>query len=343
MKRLRLLTFIPLAAIVALNLSRPSPAAVLDLPVPVQRPAAGDLSVMTYNIKGLPFPAAYGRADEVRQIGERLGDLRRAGTQPHVVLLQEAFIPQAKAIAAAAGYAHFAIGPAAADAPTASAKSPAATDAAFASQASWSKGEGLGKWVDSGLVILSDYPIVRTRRMAFPADMCAGYDCLAAKGVLVAWVKVPGHESPIAIADVHLNSRKASGVDLGRANFAYQSQIASTRTFIRASVGADNDVIFGGDFNLGHDRDRIAAQAADGGLLAGSLEATDLDRVAPGFPQNAQAVAAVRKHAKDKQYFRAGTGEHLGLRDLRVPSGFRDEDGRALSDHLPYIADYVLR
>jgi endonuclease/exonuclease/phosphatase family metal-dependent hydrolase len=335
-KRLRLLTLIPLAAIVALNLSRPSPAAVLDLPAPVQTPAASDLSVMTYNIKGLPFPAAFGRADHVRQIGDRLNELRRAGTQPHIVLLQEAFIPQAKAIARAAGYAHFAIGPEASDA----AASPAGGSDV---PRSWLKGEDIGKWADSGLVILSDYPIVRIRKMAFPADMCAGYDCLAAKGVLVAWVKVPGQTRTVAIADTHLNSRKASGVDVDRANAAYLRQVAATREFMRTNVASDSDVIFGGDFNVGHDRDRIAAQSAGGGLLAGGMEATALDRVTPGFPQNARAVAAVRRHAKDKQYFRAGSGGHLALRDLRVPSGFRDDSGTSLSDHLPYIADYVLR
>ncbi|WP_404478739.1 endonuclease/exonuclease/phosphatase family protein [Novosphingobium sp. BL-52-GroH] len=336
MKRLRLLTFVPLAAIVALNLARPSPAAVLDQPTPVQTAAASDLSVMTYNIKGLPFPAAYGRADEVRQIGERLNELRRAGTQPHIVLLQEAFIPQAKAIARAAGYAHFALGPEASDA----AALPAGGSA---EQTSWLNGEDIGKWADSGLVILSDYPIIRTRKMAFPADMCAGYDCLAAKGVLVAWVKVPGQARTIAIADTHLNSRKASGVNVERANAAYLRQVAATREFMRAIVGSDSDVIFGGDFNVGHDRGRIAAQSSGGGLLAGSMEATAVDRITPGFPQNARAVAAVRRHAKDKQYFRAGSGQHLALRDLRVPSGFRDRSGASLSDHLPYIADYILR
>jgi exonuclease III len=161
--------------------------------------------------------------------------------------------------------------------------------------------------------------------------------------VLVAWVKVPGQTRTVAIADTHLNSRKASGVDVERANAAYARQVTATREFMRTNVASDSDVIFGGDFNVGHDRARIAAQSVGGGVLAGSMEATDLDRVTPGFPQNARAVAAVRRHAKDKQYFRAGSGEHLALRDLRVPPGFRDDSGTSLSDHLPYIADYVLQ
>src|SRR5688572_2222947 len=69
------------------------------------------LSVMTYNIKGLPWPLATGRADAMDRIAGRLIDLRCAGRQPHIVLLQEAFTEEAAAIARTAGYAHVAFGP----------------------------------------------------------------------------------------------------------------------------------------------------------------------------------------------------------------------------------------
>ncbi len=334
MKRLRMLTVAALAGILALNLSLPSPAAVSPEPVHARPQAAGALSVMTYNVKGLPFPAAYGRADKLAEIGQRLGYLRRAGAQPHVVLLQEAFIPEAKAIARSAGYTHLALGP------QISEVQGAPTDLAMGS--SWFRWESLGKWVDSGLVILSDYPIVRTRRVAFPADMCAGYDCLAAKGVLLAWVKVPGHEAPIAIADTHLNSRKASGVDVDRANAAYALQVAAARNFIRANVKADADIIFGGDFNIGHDPRRLAAEDAEGGILPGAREATSLANSVDTAGMTARDRAAILARAKDKQYFRAGTDNGLALRDLEVPFGIGN-GGTELSDHLGFIASYAVR
>ncbi|AXB79502.1 endonuclease/exonuclease/phosphatase family protein [Novosphingobium sp. P6W] len=340
MKRLQMLAFATAAMVATLNPSLPSPAAVLP-PAPALAPvphvaAANGLSVMTYNVEGLPFPLAYGRSARLAEIGERLGALRRAGRQPKVVLLQEAFIPQAKAIAAAAGYPYAVIGPQTADA----AKDAPALDEAFTAQASWLKGEGLGKWVDSGLVILSDYPIVQTRRMAFPADMCAGFDCLAAKGVLLAWIKVPGKDHPVAIADTHLNARKASGVAITRADAAYAMQVAAARGFIRTQVPRSADLVFGGDFNIGHDRTRIATQAALGGIVADASEATRITDLGSINEPIAADRAAILARAKDKQYFRAGTGGKLRLQSLEVPFGSAN-GGAALSDHLGYVAHYA--
>lgn len=334
MKRLRMLTVAAIAGILALNLPLPSPAAVSPEPVHDRSHAASTVSVMTYNVKGLPFPAAYGRAGKLGEIGQRLAYLRRAGVQPHVVLLQEAFIPEAKAIARAAGYAHIALGPQISDVPNVHTNLPAG--------ASWLKGESIGKWVDSGLLILSDYPIVRTSKMAFPADMCAGYDCLAAKGVLLAWIKIPGHKAPLAIADTHLNSRNASGVDVDRANTAYSLQVAAARNFIRANVATDANIIFGGDFNLGHDPRRLAAEAAEGGIVPGAQEATSLANAIVTAGVTARDRAAILSRAKDKQYFRAGTDDGLALLDLEVPFGISNGGGE-LSDHLGFVARYAVR
>jgi hypothetical protein len=69
------------------------------------------LSVMTYNVHGLPFPIAFQRDPALHEIGTRLTALRRGGQQPHVVLLQEAFTTDAKAIAPLAGYRYVALGP----------------------------------------------------------------------------------------------------------------------------------------------------------------------------------------------------------------------------------------
>ncbi|WP_200844785.1 MULTISPECIES: endonuclease/exonuclease/phosphatase family protein [unclassified Novosphingobium] len=326
---MRMLTLATLGGLVAMNLPLPSPAAVANLPVGTMTQPATGLSVMTYNVEGLPFPAAFGRAEKLAEIGKRLADLRRGAQQPDVILLQEAFIPEAKAIAAAAGYTHVAIGPRVSDAAP-------GTDNAFSADASWLKGERVGKWVDSGLVILSDYPIVQTRRMAFPDDMCAGYDCLAAKGVLLTWIKVPGRERPIAIADTHLNSRGASGVAIERANTAYARQVATLRDFIRANVSPQSDLVFGGDFNIGHDRQRIAQEAADGGIVNAGNEATKSAVIAGG--RDAVPVAIITR-GKDKQYFRAGTSSSFTLRNIRVPFA-TPQSGSTLSDHLGYVADY---
>lgn len=301
---------------------------------------ASGLSVMTYNVEGLPWPVALGRPAALAEIGQRFAALRQRGMQPHVVLLQEAFISQAKAIGAAGGYRYFAAGPQAsdaADAPTAS------LGTGFRAQAQWRKGEDAGKWVDSGLAILSDYPIVSTAKMAFPRDACAGYDCLAAKGVLLARIDVPGVRNPVVVVDTHLNSRGASGVSTDRANIAFAWQTGAVRRFVSTRIGAGTDVILGGDFNIGHDPVRLADAAQDGGLLAGANEAvaTMVRRAQDGGGMSID-LAAVRDRAKDKEYFRPARGSQLQLRDVTIPFGIRAR-GFGLSDHLGFIADYDLK
>ncbi|WP_243652481.1 endonuclease/exonuclease/phosphatase family protein [Novosphingobium sp. PhB165] len=327
------------AALAAASFARPLPAAVPDFGfAPISTAPTGSLTVMTYNVEGLPFPVAFGRASELAKIGGRLADLRRHGRQPHVVALQEAFIPEAKAIAAEAGYRYVATGPQQAEAsnlPAGSQTDPSLT--ALIRQTSRSKGEADGKWVDSGLVIMSDYPIVATRRMAYPKDICAGYDCLAAKGVLLAWIRVPGQDQPIAIADTHLNSRAASGVPIARANAAYRAQLAQARAFIGANVPSQTSLVFAGDFNVGHDPMRVAAADAAMGSALGTTEAS---RQFAGAP-NAD-LAAVVKRAKDKQYFRPGSGQVLHFTGAHVPFG-KTNGGDTLSDHFGYVVTYSLR
>ncbi|MCT2399629.1 endonuclease/exonuclease/phosphatase family protein [Novosphingobium mangrovi (ex Huang et al. 2023)] len=318
-----------------------TPAAVVSRPsariVHASDDTAGTLSVMTWNVKGLPMPVAFGRPSALSEIGRRLASLRHEGRQPHIVLLQEAFISEAKSIGAEGGYPYMAIGPQPDDA----APSPS-LDAGFRENARWRKGEDDGKWVGSGLVILSDYPIVETARMAFPQDQCAGYDCLAAKGVLLARVAVPGTSRPVTVIDTHLNSRKASGVSVARANTAYAWQAGTVRRFVAKNVGPEDDVIFGGDFNIGHDPHRLAAAGRGGGFLTGSKEAIATAAGAKlSAPGDEADFLAVQDRAKDKEYYRPGNGSRLALRGVEIPFGIA-EGGFDLSDHLGFVATYQL-
>ena len=43
------------------------------------RAYSGELAVLTYNVKGLPWPAASGRKEALAQIGARLAAMRRKG------------------------------------------------------------------------------------------------------------------------------------------------------------------------------------------------------------------------------------------------------------------------
>jgi endonuclease/exonuclease/phosphatase family metal-dependent hydrolase len=336
MKPPRLIAALAFSALALTSPPHPSPAAAVFDPVQTGDAAPDELSVMTYNVKGLPFPAALARGDALANIGHRLARLRRAGKQPHVIALQEAFTSDAKAIAALAGYRYVAIGPQPDDRKDLTAE---AMPAPFRAGARWLKGETEGKWIDSGLVILSDYPIRRSARMAFPADTCAGFDCLAAKGVLVAWIDIPGLARPVAIADTHLNSRKASGVSPQRADAAYDHQLGDLHEFLRQTVAPETALVFTGDFNIGHSAPRRAA-AQELQEIFHQDEATlkaEQDSAALASPD----IAAVLKRGKDKQFFRPGQNVPLRFESMSVPFGLAN-GAYDLSDHLGFVVHYAL-
>lgn len=320
----------------ATYLSIAAALAAANAQLPAQAAPAADLSVMSYNVHGLPWPIARGRPKALRQIGERLAAMRLAGDQPHLVLLQEAFTPDAKAIAARAGYAYAVTGPSRSerlDPPA----GPAARQ--FGRANDKLKGEGVGTLEDSGLLILSDYPVLQVKRMPYARFSCAGYDCLANKGALMVRVAVPGAAQPVTVIDTHMNSRGASGVAKDRADAAYGWQAEQLRAFVGSNVPATAPAIVAGDFNIGRTQYRRAMVTGGGGVLSGG---TDALRTALGqglkLPDPAAAQAIVIK-GKDWMFARGGCGTGLKLQGVAVPFG-REPDGKSLSDHFGYVAYY---
>lgn len=297
---------------------------------------ADDFSVMTYNIHGMPWPIADDRSADLIAIGARMRQLHWLGKAPRVALIQEAFTAKAKAIAHASGYRYAAFGPGD-DGSVAVALPPGVSDATLRSDASWAKGEGVGKWEDGGLMILSDYPIVRVRRMAYSADACAGYDCLAAKGAILAELALPDGRR-VEIVNTHLNSRHASGVSTDRANRAWLVQVGELREFIGKHRNRALPLIVGGDLNVGHD---LVRQLGLADMTAG-LDRNGIDAlhtlhdhgVAMGTDANGTLA-----HGKDWELVLGGTGSSLKPRAAWVPFGSRH--GAPLSDHLGYAVSYT--
>jgi endonuclease/exonuclease/phosphatase family metal-dependent hydrolase len=227
------------------------------LHIPMTAPAAaapGEVSILSYNVEGLPWPIARGRAEAAGEIADRLADQRLTGRQPHIVALQEAFGAPAKDIGRRAGYRYAAFGPAEGEQ---GAVASTASDRSFAAAARFWSGETIGRFADSGLAIFSDYPILWTRRLAFPGFACAGYDCLANKGVLAVALKVPGSDRPLVVIDTHLNSRAASGVPDARSFYAYSRQVDALGAVV-AEARSAGDVVMAGDFNVGSAKSRSA-------------------------------------------------------------------------------------
>lgn len=281
-----------------------------------------DLSVMTYNIKGLPWPLGGDRSAALRAIGLRLASMRRDGHQPTVVLIQEAFTPEARSIGDIAGYPYQIHGPWQRAEPGEKAES----------GGQWYLGETGPAAVDSGLIILSDLPIEQVDRAAFPTGACAGYDCLAAKGIVMVRLDVPGH-GRISIATTHFNSRAASGAPAERTHVAYRRQAEFAARFLAERRDAREPLIVGGDFNRGDRPLRIAAMTA---AFRGSREGLGL-----AAARSADS-AKILDRARDMQLMFDGTAMRLDTTGAEVPFG-TEPDGSMLSDHMGFTVFYRLR
>lgn len=305
------------------------------------------LSILTYNIEGLPAPFAWGRGAAAQQIADRLKSLRAEGRQPHVVVLQEAFGEAQKSIGKNAGYQYVAFGPGKHFKNTDDQMSD--EDRAFIAKARYLKGEDLGKWRGSGLAILSDYPIVSVKKVVFPAWACAGYDCMANKGAMMAEIQVPGVDKPVAVIATHLNSKQASGVGQTRFNTAFDMQMKTIGRFLAANLDPGMPYVFAGDTNIGKSADRRAwfehalagvprtnaNQEVRTALATCLVTKSNCTIEAPAQAQKAFA------HGKDWQVYADGATVQLQPLGIGIPFG-ADAHGHMLSDHIGYTALYKI-
>ncbi len=212
-----------------------------------------ELDVLTYNVEGLPWPVRSGRRQALAAIGAALAAMRERGEAPDIVLIQEGFVSATETLIALSGYANAVPGPDRNDRPPAT---PGHGDRGFRRAGRRSRGERLGKWLHSGLYLLSDYPIAERR--VWPFRHCAGFDCLANKGVLFARLDIPGLPVPLQVFNLHLNSRRASGESLSRTNPAHRLQVAELDLFLDRVHDPSQPLIFGGDFNTRRSEERFA-------------------------------------------------------------------------------------
>lgn len=224
-------------------------------PVPIVQSPDGKLKsatirVLTFNIEGLGFPARKGRGAELRQIGERLAAMRSAGTGPDIVLFQEMFSSAAKSAVAASGY------PAIESGPRRTTRAFESTREKLPGKSKVKRGEIGVHFTGSGLAIASRFPIVHTDMRAYGTRSCAGLDCLANKGIMLARIAIPGLPTPIDVYNTHMNSRGASKAPHERNLAAHDRQALEASEFIDSTHDDAFPVIFGGDFNMRHSEPR---------------------------------------------------------------------------------------
>jgi endonuclease/exonuclease/phosphatase family metal-dependent hydrolase len=294
-----------------------------------------EISVLIYNVWGLPWPMKANSLDSMQKIGKILGEMRAAGTGPDIVLLQEAFTMKSQPILELSGYPNIVGGPARGDA---SAKLSTEEAAEFVKGRRYWKGEKLGKWLNAGLAILSNFPIEEKFARPFPRRACAGYDCLANKGILLAAIHIPGVPEPIEIFTTHMNSKKASGVPPERYTAAHEFQADEVRDYLFAEINDDRRaLIAGGDFNTRNDRGRLA-------YLTGNT----YDPIVRYYCTQSEDRCDVRisfdgdepwLDTQDLQAF--FPGKRIDVIPIAIEALFDEPvDGKMLSDHDAYLVEY---
>lgn len=305
------------------------------------------LSVLIYNVFGLPWPIATNRSKALAAIGDELDRMRLTGTEPDVVLLQEAFTPATADLILRAGYPNFVRGPTAKDRSIAGAEPISAELKDFYAARSFWKGEKLGKLLSSGLYAMSNYPIIFTRSVPFGKHNCAGFDCLSNKGVQMIQIQIPGVPGLIEIANTHMNAGAgASGVSAERSTKAHNLQVDDIMSFLRVARDFDYPAIFGGDFNMKQDFERYSFVNQTGNAhVARSycLLVVDDCEIGVSFDGDEPWM-----DTQDLQFLR--DGEEVKIRPIRIDAlfdqpfpGHKPVRGRdTLSDHDGYLVVYRL-
>lgn len=208
--------------------------------------ATMQLKVLTYNIEGLSWPARSGREPDLEQIGQRLSAMRASGQGPDIVLFQEMFGNAAKRAVASTGY------PAIHSGPHRTTRSTGATHQYLPGHSEIGRGEIGAHVYGSGLAIASRWSIIAHDRHSYGRRSCAGFDCLANKGIELARIDIPGVPTPIDVYDTHMNSQGASRSTIERTVPAHDRQAQEASKFIDDTHDDSLPLVFGGDFNMRH-------------------------------------------------------------------------------------------
>ncbi len=289
----------PFLLLSALALAAPAPR-----PVPRQ---SLPLHVMSYNIKGLPsviVGSGYS-SERFAVIGKLLAERAKKKDAPAIVLLQEAFSSDTNRLIQAAGYPHVSRGP----------------------------GYGSLLGLDSGLYILSQYPVAASAQKAFPPGACERWDCFANKGMQFARIDVPGLPLPLEVFNTHLQA--------GRSDPPSRAiQVKALLEFYKEHHVEGNPVIFGGDFNLRPLRNSATFNEFVSGTGLHHSGKVCLDRGCARSPDT--GWQGIWENAVDHQFFSAqGTVEIVPTSIERTYS--EPVNGLRLSDHAAHEVRFDLR
>ena len=306
---------------------------------PPDGPAPPTLSVMTYNLEGLTWPARTGRTPFLEEITAEFARMEQARVLPDVIVFQEAFSTAALRTATATPHPHVALGPRA----TTRSGLPKTRDPVLRKR-NYLRGEWGIRFMGSGIAIASRYPITASFSQPFGPTSCAGWDCLANKGVMLVRIAVPGLADPVEIATTHMNAQGASKAPPEKHLAAHNVQSVELADFLDRVSQVASPMILAGDFNMRRNPARLDAFESENGYQLARrfcLEARD-DPAKPtceirmSFDGDAPWL-----DTQDLQIF--DDGARTLLRPVRIEAWFDGPDaGGKLSDHDAYIVTYAL-
>lgn len=176
------------------------------------------LKVLSFNISGLLIHRH--NPERFNIIAKELLNRRLAGNEPDIVLLQEAFFSNVKPVLKNAGYKYIYRGP---------------KDNFFK-----------GKFVSSGLYILSNYPLTDTNKVIL-SKYCRGWDCFANKSAIHGRIKIEGFPVELDILTTHLQANADQPAD--KTSKIRSKQFKKIGAFLEKHTSNDRPMIFAGDFN----------------------------------------------------------------------------------------------
>lgn len=292
-----------------------------------------DLTVLTYNVEGLPWPVRAGRGKKLKAIGRQLAQLRAEGRAPDVVLLQEGFIKDTAELIALSGYPYVAKGP---DKRQRDGNVLGKDRLPYRRIKYRTRGEGVGKWRGSGLYILSDHPIVSETSHAY--RFCAGLDCLANKGVMMVGLQVAGAPTVVEVADTHMNAKGASRVPRRRTQTAHHLQADELKTFLLKSRTAGAPLIVGGDFNVKHSAARYDYVLGDYPFVVTSQYC----KLNAGACEAKMSFDGDAPWLDTQDLIGSSDGDGVTVRPVQVQALFDGLAGPVLSDHDAYQVRFRL-
>lgn len=293
------------------------------------------LTVVTYNVAGLPWPARKGSGRGMARI-EQAMRTEWGARRPDVLLLQEAFTRSAAELPRSIGYSNRVAGPSAGDRSTLAAPP---LPRSLVRERRRAKGERWGKWIGSGLQLATDHGITAVVREPFRRHACAGWDCLANKGMMIVALKIPGVPDPVMILNTHLNSRRSSGVKPDRSDLAHRQQAIEMAELLQREWVPSAPLIYAGDFNSRGTSKRFDFKDR---LLPGDLA----HRYCHALPDRCAIKMSWDsdepwRDTQDLQGFVSGT--RVTVEPIAIEAEFdAPVDGRPLSDHDALRVTYKL-